>query len=832
MLLFEVEKQKMKRLDAVEPATDSEQYLKAKFTCDDADWNGKAKTAYFRLGDAVYKALLDSNNECVVPSEVLIRSESKYARTQGSRIFVSLVGEYSTVRITTNEVQVDLDASGYADAEEPKKPTESEYQQILTQYANNEAAINEAKAECETARADLVGVKNIFANAIKGNLSGAVVYVDDVSPVEHEPVVKVHSKNLCVLTNAIRNPARLSYDESTQTFTVLEAGMVQHIKTFDTPYPAGTKIAVTLKIESGQIHGTLSFGGYHSNPNGVSDWQGYVTAEADVDLTGKTYTTVFTSTDTITDIVLFVDGAATVNTPIVLKAQFELGDTATEYEPYVDPSTMTVRRCGKNIYKVVAKTQTINGVTFTVNNDGSVTANGTASKATFFSLGNLKIIPNETYFISGSPAGSGFDTYMLYVHNNTTGADIYDLGEGKVFTGKAGDLGLTIVIYANNTVNNLTFYPMVVYGEESVPFESYNGSEHTPSADGTVEGITSLSPNMTILTDTEGAIVECEYIKDTNKVLANFELSGGASVTKDGTVVSPNADFAEVAEWADGNPDNEDRSGYFVCANVPLDRIVMKKATSIDDVKGVTIKNPAFAGNYTKEKLDSNGNLLPKYSYVAIIGFVPVIDNGTCTVGGRCMPDDNGCAIPSSNSMGYQVVNRIDENRVLIIIEPNGDMVQRIKTKINELQETIEGIQTGEGGVIVVDQTYKPESPNAQSGKAVAEAVDNVYPFVQDKFSDTVMISQTLGIDGVTGKYFIFDEYENVYEETYADNFEVGFNRIVGNNKVDVPVVVGAPTKRNHSATKEYVDGLVGDIETALDNIIAIQNELIGGGSV
>lgn len=159
--------------------------------------------------------------------------------------------------------------------------------------------------------------------------------------------------------------------------------------------------------------------------------------------------------------------------------------------------------------------------------------------------------------------------------------------------------------------------------------------------------------------------------------------------TSDGTLVSPNADFAEVAEWADGNPNNEDRTGYFVCANVPLNGIVMKKATSTDDVKGVSILAPAFAGNYSKDKVDSNGNLLPKYSYVAIIGFVPVRDNGTCTVGGRCMPDDNGCAVPSSNSMGYQVVSRIDANRVLIIIEPNGDMVQRVKTKINKLEEDV-----------------------------------------------------------------------------------------------------------------------------------------------
>lgn len=182
--------------------------------------------------------------------------------------------------------------------------------------------------------------------------------------------------------------------------------------------------------------------------------------------------------------------------------------------------------------------------------------------------------------------------------------------------------------------------------------------------------------------------------------------------TADGTVVSQNADFAEVAEWWDGNPTNEDRTGYFVCANVPVDGIVMKKATSIDDVKGVTILAPAFAGNFTKDKVDSDGNLLPKYSYVAIIGFVPVIDNGTCTVGGRCMPDDNGCAIPSSNSMGYQVVNRIDENRVLIIIEPNGDMVQRIKTRVNQMQEDIDHLEES-----AIDKTKLAELFLAAVGK-------------------------------------------------------------------------------------------------------------------
>lgn len=206
------------------------------------------------------------------------------------------------------------------------------------------------------------------------------------------------------------------------------------------------------------------------------------------------------------------------------------------------------------------------------------------------------------------------------------------------------------------------------------------------------------------------------------------KIGGNTVMNDDGIVTSPNADFAEVAEWNDGNPNNEDRTGYFVCANVPLDGIVMKKATSKDDVKGVTIRNPAFVGNYTKDKVDSNGKLLPKYSYVAIIGFVPVIDNGTCTVGGRCMPDDNGCAIPSSNSMGYLVVNRIDEKRVLIIIEPNGDMVQRIKAKINDLQNKIDNMvfPDGSGGTFTVDDEMSTTSTNPVQNKVVTQYVQGI----------------------------------------------------------------------------------------------------------
>lgn len=178
----------------------------------------------------------------------------------------------------------------------------------------------------------------------------------------------------------------------------------------------------------------------------------------------------------------------------------------------------------------------------------------------------------------------------------------------------------------------------------------------------------------------------------------DYNALGNKPSTNAGTVVSPNADYAEVAEWADGNPNAEDRTGFFVCLDIPVDGLIMRKATSIDDVKGVTMLAPAFSGNFSKDKVDSTGKLLPKYSFVGVMGIVPIIDNGTCTVGDRCMPDDNGCAVPSSNDMGYLVINRVDVNHVLILVEPNADMLQRIKTQMVELQKN-----GGTGGNGVAD---------------------------------------------------------------------------------------------------------------------------------
>lgn len=170
------------------------------------------------------------------------------------------------------------------------------------------------------------------------------------------------------------------------------------------------------------------------------------------------------------------------------------------------------------------------------------------------------------------------------------------------------------------------------------------------------------------------------------------------TVSANGIIHSPNADYAEIGEWADGNPGNENRVGYFVCVDKTTAGITMTKAKADSDVRGVTMLHPGFSGNAGPDKFDSKGELLPQYNYVGFVGFIPVIDNGRCRINDRCMPSDDGTAVPSSNNLGYQVIDRVDSNRVLILVEPQADMIQRIKVDMDRVSEdnviSVEGVQT------------------------------------------------------------------------------------------------------------------------------------------
>ena len=60
----------------------------------------------------------------------------------------------------------------------------------------------------------------------------------------------------------------------------------------------------------------------------------------------------------------------------------------------------------------------------------------------------------------------------------------------------------------------------VEFGKAVTEYEEYKEPiSYTPNTDGTVDGVTSLYPTTTLMTNTEGVNIEAEYNADTKKYI-------------------------------------------------------------------------------------------------------------------------------------------------------------------------------------------------------------------------------------------------------------------------------------------------------------------------
>lgn len=118
----------------------------------------------------------------------------------------------------------------------------------------------------------------------------------------------------------------------------------------------------------------------------------------------------------------------------------------------------------KNKLKNVASTITTNGITFTVNTDGTFTANGTATATALLQLNTFSSLnlPNENYVLSGCPEGGSANTYRLDI-TRSPGSSINDIGSGALFA-----IGpeyvpdqIRCVILKDTVCDNLLFEPMI-----------------------------------------------------------------------------------------------------------------------------------------------------------------------------------------------------------------------------------------------------------------------------------------------------------------------------------------------------------------------------------
>lgn len=202
--------------------------------------------------------------------------------------------------------------------------------------------------------------------------------------------------------------------------------------------------------------------------------------------------------DVDTWVALCIETAANSETyDCICKPQLELGTIAHAYEPSIESNV--------NLKKEIDKTSTLqgqnlipypydgiegntNGITWTVNDDGSVTANGTASKEAPYSLiypYNLSTMKSlqlgNTYIISDGLTDEqhtnvGYMQLVRYDKNNPTnwkygvssmkGTEIYTANDENTL-----QYGIKLIIRNGATANNITFKPMLEVGTMSHEYQ-------------------------------------------------------------------------------------------------------------------------------------------------------------------------------------------------------------------------------------------------------------------------------------------------------------------------------------------------------------------------
>lgn len=343
-------------------------------------------------------------------------------------------------------------------------------------------------------------VPNGGSVGVKKTVTGeGVVSMSDVSPIEHAVKAKVKSKNLI-------KPVYVEPTESSGvTITPNEDGSVILNGTT-------TDRAVCRIINCHITPFILEAGTYTFSVGAAIPSNCYAVVEK-YDDAGLTWIAQVLKLDSgVSSASFTLDHASnvaaylainsgTVIDNFTIKPQLELGTTATEYTPYVEPTLTRVYARGKNLipfpYNCLQETVAINGITATPLEDGGILINGTAAGNTYITISNE--VPIDKSILPTTSHGLISNRYKNIV------ACAHDANNSDAY----------IYVLSGTVCDNVIFYPQIEAGTVSTEYEK--GTVYvvsTPNHDGTVPTIDSIAPNMTIFTDTHGVTIEAEYNKD------------------------------------------------------------------------------------------------------------------------------------------------------------------------------------------------------------------------------------------------------------------------------------------------------------------------------
>lgn len=422
------------------------------------------------------------------------------------------------------EVGKGLSSNDFTNEDKEKLNSALQNEDIDQTYSLTSTNAQSGKAVAEAVLTEQKRADNTFANALKGSKTGTAMLLDDVSPVTHDMSVKVRGKNLFDKDNYIiitGNQSHLAFDISKL--------IIGNKYTFSSNLPI-----TWFKISN-------SAGGYNSVQ--LSKLAGFTTftftmqRNSNISSTATQY--LFIGIDTSANKVI-----SNISELDGYNIQIELGTTATTYTPYVpDLTAFKVSRYGKNLLNSLG-TWSGQNVSVISRDDGIVTTQSpnttTISSALQF---YNRTLPAGTYAFSidctiENTKKSTRPNEIFFVVNNAPVVLVSDMKSDGTYHRKSKftltkKSNVIIRFYFNvDSITETSDIPTTAsfsnvqleIGSTATDYEPYNSkTDYTPNTDGTVNGVTSLYPNTTLMTDTDGVIIDCEYNRDINKAFAELQ---------------------------------------------------------------------------------------------------------------------------------------------------------------------------------------------------------------------------------------------------------------------------------------------------------------------
>ena len=211
--------------------------------------------------------------------------------------------------------------------------------------------------------------------------------------------------------------------------------------------------------------------------------------------------------------------------------QVEEGNAATKYIPYQTLAPVEIGRYGKNLFNKDKASIFSNWI----NNVGGYwlfkVLVGKGSTVTVSYKQDL-VINMDCPYVS----------IVFDIANKSEGIFIYHKTSSSAIRKTLTSTATEDYIYVRATVSTtslLTNFMQYIGNDLQIEINSTNTAYepyveptiYQPASDGTVKGITSIAPNMTLLSDNNGVVINAHYYKDPDIVMSNLQqsvaLSGG-----------------------------------------------------------------------------------------------------------------------------------------------------------------------------------------------------------------------------------------------------------------------------------------------------------------